>query len=182
MKNKHIDWCGIKTAYVTGSKSYADLAVEMNISKGSIALRARKEKWGDARAAFRNKVVDQVVSKRADSEALGLVKLLGAAEHMADALSDALQDERKFLHSISPGADVSDDGEKLDTRAIRDLTVSLKNMAQVLRSLYRLPTQAEAEAQKLAREKFEYQKEKAAGDQADQTVTVSLGDAEVYAR
>ena len=181
MKNKHIDWCGIKTAYVTGNKSYADLAVEMNISKGSIALRASKEKWGEARAAFREKVVDKVVSKRADSEAKGLVKLLDAAEHMADALSDALQDEKILLHSISPGGDAPEDAEKLDTRAIRDLTMSLKNMAQVLRGLYRLPTQAEAESQNLAREKFEYQKQKGS-EQTDQSVTVSLGEAEAYAR
>ena len=182
MNNKHIDWCGVKTAYVTGRKSYAELALEMNISHGAIALRARREKWGEARKAFRNKVIDKVVNERADSEAQGLVKLLNAAEHMAGALSEVLQDEKGFLRRIAPENTDSAETEKLDTRAIRDLTVSLKNMAQLLRNLYRLPTQGEEAQQKLAREKFEYEKLKAA-EQADHTVTVSMDDdAEAFAR
>lgn len=181
MNNKHIDWCGVKTAYVTGRKSYAELALEMNISQGAIALRARREKWGDARKAFRNKVIDKVVNERADSEAQGLVKLLDAAEHMAGALSQMLQDEKGFLKSIAPESGGNEGADKLDTRAVRDLTVSLKNMAQLLRNLYRLPTQSEEERQKLAREKFEYEKQKA-DEQADHALTVTLGEAGEYAR
>lgn len=181
MNNKHIDWCGVKTAYVTGSKSYAALALEMNISQGAIALRARKEKWGDARAAFRDNVVKKVVEEHAEKEAKGLVKLLDAAEQMAGALSEALRDKDQLLHSIAQSSDEAWEGNKLDTRAIRDLTGALKDMAQTLRGLYRLPTPAEEERLKLAREKFEFEKEKTA-TRNDREVTVSLGEAEAYAR
>lgn len=181
MKDKSIDWCGVKTAYVTGNKSYAALALEMNVSKGAIALRAKREKWGDARQAFRNEVVDKVVSARAKSEAKGLVSLLDAAEHMAGALSGALQDEKQLLNSFNQEGDGDEKAEKLDTRAIRNLTGALKDMSQVLRNLYRLPTQAEEESQRLAREKFEFEKQKSS-DKQDDRLTVTLGEAEAYAR
>jgi len=177
LKNKHIDWCSVKSAYVTGKKSYAALALEMNISQGAIALRARREKWGEARAAFRNRVVDRVMEERVQTEAKGLVTLLNAAEHMAGALSEALKNEEQLLHSFSGEGS----GEKLDTHAIRNLTGALKDMTQLLRNLYRLPTQAEAERQRLAREKFEFEKEKAA-TREDHNISVSLGDAEAFAR
>lgn len=181
MKNRNIDWCSVKSAYVTGKKSYAALALEMNISQGAIALRARKEKWGEARAAFRNRVVDKVMEERAQTEAMGLVMLLDAAEHMAGALSEALRNEGQLLRSIAHQDDDTSEGEKLDTRAICNLTGALKDMTQVLRNLYRLPTQPEAERQKLAREKLELLREKAAV-QEDRTLSVTLGEAEAYAR
>ena len=181
LNNKRIDWRGVKTAYVTGDKSYAALALEMNISPGSIALRARKEKWGEARAAFRDSVVKKVVEAHADKEAEGLKKLLDAAEHMAGALSEALRDKDQLLHSIAQIDDERGEGEKLDTRAIRNLTGALNDMAQLLRGLYRLPTPAEEERLKLAREKFEFEKAKTAALD-DREVTVSLGEAEAYAR
>lgn len=181
MKDKPIDWCGIKTAYVTGNKSYAALAMEMNISKSAIAFRARKEKWGNARDAFRNRVVEKAVNERVDEEARGLMSLLDAAEHLAGALSVALQDEKQLFRRIARNPEGDGGDDQLDTHAIRNLTGALKDMSQLLRNLYRLPTQSEAERQKLAREKFEYEKQKTDAP-ADQSITVSLGEAEVYAQ
>ena len=181
MKNKHIDWCGIKMAYVTGNKSYAALALEMDISQGAIALRARREKWGEARAAFRDSVVNRAIEEHAEKEAKGLAELLNAAESVAGALSEALRDKNQLLNSIAQSGDQAEQGEKLDTRAIRNLTGALKDMAQLLRGLYRLPTRSEEDRLKLAREKFEFEKEKTA-TRSDREVTVSLGEAEDYAR
>jgi len=181
LNNKRIDWRGVKTAYVTGDKSYAALALEMNISPGSIALRARKEKWGEARAAFRDRVVNKVMEKLVDQEAEGLVQLLDAAEHMAGVLSVTIREKVQLLNSIAQSDDETEKGEKLNPRDIRSLTGALKDMTQTLRNLYSLPTPAEEARLKLAREKFEFEKEKASM-KADHSLTVTMGDAEDYAK
>ena len=77
--------------------------------------------------------------------------------------------------------------DKVDTKAIKDLTGALKDMTLVLRNLNNLPTQAEAEAQRIAAErlKLEQRKVDAAekADGIDKSIVVRLeGDLEAFAK
>ena len=67
--------------------------------------------------------------------------------------------------------------DKVDSRAIKDLTGALKDMTQVLRNLYNLPTQAEAEAQRIAAERLKLEQRRVDAESGtDKSIKVVLAD------
>ena len=99
-----------------------------------------------------------------------------------------LQDETGTVYvygTLYEGAEKQFD--KLDSKAIKDFTGALKDMTLVLRNLHNLPTQAEAEAQRIAAERLKLEQRKAdAAEKAgevDKSIIVRLeGDLEAYAK
>jgi hypothetical protein len=77
--------------------------------------------------------------------------------------------------------------DKLDSKAIKDFTGALKDMTLVLRNLHNLPTQAEAEAQRIAAERLKLEQRKAdaaeAANQVDKSIVVKFeGDMEAFSK
>ena len=67
--------------------------------------------------------------------------------------------------------------DKADSRAIKDLTGALKDMTLVLRNLYNLPTQAEAEAQRIAAERLKLEQRRVDAESGtDKSIKVVLAD------
>jgi hypothetical protein len=68
--------------------------------------------------------------------------------------------------------------DKVDTRAIKDMTGALKDMTLVLRNLHNLPTQAEVEAQRIAAERLKLEQRKIAmlenNDEDDDTGVIMM--------
>ena len=70
---------------------------------------------------------------------------------------------------------------KLDTKAIKDMTAVLKDLTALMRDLYNIPTQAQAEAQRIAAERLELEKRKvdAADNDSDGIeITFNAGEEE----
>lgn len=57
--------------------------------------------------------------------------------------------------------------QKVDTKALKDLTGVLKDLTGLVRDLYGIPTQAQAEAQRIAAERLELDRKKAEDGSAD---------------
>ena len=61
--------------------------------------------------------------------------------------------------------------EKVDTRAIKDLTGALKDLSYVMRNLYDLPTVKERAAMEAATQRLELEKARAGADEEGQRET-----------
>lgn len=166
-----IDWEAIKTEYVTGSDNLRSFAERYGITRQAVENRSRKEGWVAMRKAFRQEAVETAITEHVSVEAERLGKIITSAQKMADVLEGVFKDEKQFHRHIVTDTFIGEDGgkdiltvekefEKVDSRAIKDLTGALKDMTLVLRNLYNLPTQAEAEAQRIAAERLNMDKRK----------------------
>ncbi|MEG1563355.1 MAG: hypothetical protein RR365_06470 [Bacteroides sp.] len=166
------DWNAIRAEYITTTISYRDLAEKWGVSFRTLADRAKRENWRDGRNTHHNTVVKKTVQRVADKAskdtAKQLIKLQKAADSMASVIDEIFTDKEQFKrHIITTGLGRGETRvdcrveEKYDTKAIKDLTGALKDLALVMRNIYDLPTVAEQSAMELAAQRLELEKAKA---------------------
>lgn len=132
-KTERRDWGEIKNAYITGKESLNKLAERYEIPLRTIKDRSRKEKWVEERKKFRTSVAQEASRKTAKKEVKRLVKLRDVAEDVADLIGQDVERMKKLREkrkSVTPE----------DVKMIKDLTVALKNIADVMRDVYDIPT------------------------------------------
>ena len=167
------DWEALKAAYIAGEQSYRTLAGEWGVPYATIRDRGSREGWVAAREAYRADVVARTLHRSAASEARDNARKLDTLRRSADILGemilDVLQDAEQFhRHLIQRGLGegVSDTEERLytkaDTRAIKDLSAAMRDLASVIRSTYDIPTRQEQTAMDIAMARLELDKGKAA--------------------
>jgi len=193
-----INWDALKTLYVTTQLSLNDIAKREGIKLHTIQQRSRKDGWVAARMAFRTQAVAQAVDIAVDNEADRLAKIINAANSMASVIEAVYNDPKQFQRHVVVDTVIDEEGGKgiltvekqfaaVNTKAIRDMTAAIKDMTLVLRNLHNLPTQAEAEAQRIAAERLKLEQRKVdaaeAANQVDKSIVVRLeGDLEAYAK
>lgn len=186
---KAYNWDEIKSVYVTTDLSTAGVAQKYNIGTSLVQKRCAADGWVAARMAFRAEAAAKAVDKAVDVEADRLGKIINAANSMAAVIENVYKDPDQFHRHLVVNADMTEEKiyDKVDTKAIRDMTVAIKDMTLVLRNLHNLPTQAEAEAQRIAAERLKLEQRKAdaaeAANQVDKSIVVKLeGDLEAFAK
>lgn len=127
------DWGAIKNEYITGKESLTKLSEKHKVPLRTIKDRSRKEKWVEARKNFRTDTAQKASQKTMKKEAKRLAKLRDVAEDVADLIGEDVE-KLKELHrkrkSITPD----------DVKMIKDLTAALKNIADIMRDVYAIPT------------------------------------------
>lgn len=127
------DWGAIKNEYITGKESLTKLSEKYKIPIRTIKDRSRKEKWVEERKNFRTNTAQKASQKTMKKEAKRLAKLRDVAEDVADLIGEDVE-KLKELHrkrkSITPE----------DVKMIKDLTAALKNIADIMRDVYAIPT------------------------------------------
>lgn len=127
------DWTEVRNAYITGKESLQKLAEKYGISLRTIKDRSRRENWVEERKKFRTKVALNTSQKTAKKEVRRLAKLQDAAEDVAELIGQdvaRIKKQREKLRMITPE----------DVKMIKDLTAALKNIAEVMRDVYDIPT------------------------------------------
>lgn len=151
-----------------------------------VQKKSSKDGWVAAKQEFRQKAAQQAIDGAVGAEADRLGKIINAANSMAAVIEGAFDDNEQFHRHIVLDVDtmVEKRFDKLDSKAIKDFTGALKDMTLVLRNLHSLPTQAEAEAQRIAAERLELEKRKlAVQDKTDTKIEVVFsGDMERFAK
>ena len=183
-----IDWEEIKAMYITTQLSTTQLAAKYGLTASLVQRHCSQEGWVAKRTAYRMQAAAKAVDAANDNEADRLGKIINAANSMATVIEGAFADPDQFHRHIVLDMDrmVEQRFEKLDSKAIKDFTGALKDMTLVLRNLHHLPTQAEAEAQRIAAErlKLEQRKVDAAekAEQIDKSIVVKFegGDLEEF--
>lgn len=189
-----IDWSKAKSKYIKGSMSYAKLAAEMGISCPVLTKKATKEHWPDLRKEYREKTIKKGLEKSAAAAAARLARVGETAGILIDQTLEAMGDPAQLHRYLiqrqqeyaeprceKDGTLISRDSwteeqtfTKLDTKALREMTAALKDLTGILRNIYGIPTQAEAEAQRIAAERLEMDKAKAATDAGSSDIVVEL--------
>ena len=170
-----IDWTSIKSEYITGNISYRKLADNWGVSFRTLSDRAVREGWKEARDAHRNnvleKTVQKVASRKATTTANKLCDLQEAADNMGRVIAGIFADTEQFHRHIiqTRDGDNWDAAERIfdkaDTKAIKDLTGAMKDLAAVMRNIYDLPTAQEQAAMDIAAERLRMDKAKAEAEQ-----------------
>ena len=193
-----INWDAVRTLYVTTQLSLAEVARREGLKAHTVTERSRKDGWVAARMAFRAEAAAQAVDLAVDNEANRLAKIINAANSMASVIEAVYKDTEQFQRHVVVDTVMDEDGGKgvltvekqfraVNTKAVRDMTAAIKDMTLVLRNLHNLPTQAEAEAQRIAAERLKLEQRKVdaaeAANQVDKSIVVRLeGDLEAYAK
>lgn len=127
------DWGAIKNEYITGKESLTKLSEKHKVPLRTIKDRSRKGKWVEERKKFRTDTAQKASQKTMKKEAKRLARLRDVAEDVADLIWEDVE-KLKELHrkrkSITPE----------DVKMIKDLTAALKNIADIMRDVYAIPT------------------------------------------
>lgn len=180
------DWMGIKTEYIATDISLRKLAEKHGVPLSAVARRSTSEGWVEQREQHKNNVLTKTLEKTANKEANKLAKLIATTDKAIDVVAKAFEDEQQFNRYLVetteeyklPEISIDSDGNehaiemrkwiheetftKVDTKALKDLTTVLKDLTGLVRNLHGLPTQAEAESQRIAAERLDMDRKKAA--------------------
>lgn len=171
MAQRRIDWDEIKTEYVTTDISQPKLIKKYKLSKGDVNRHSVQDGWVEARKVYREKMMAKTVEKFANKEATRranlLKSLLNSSCKLADKIEKLTDDPDQFnKYIVQYGSDKGkfDTEERIytkaDTRAMKDLAQTIRNLEGTIRSIGNLPTPAEQQRLDLERQKFELEKEK----------------------
>ena len=165
------DWNAIKAEYIVGEISYRKLSEKWGVSFRTLADHARKEGWAKERNRHRNNVtkrtVQKVAARTAATNANRLLRLQQAADNMGEVIAEVFGDAEQFHRHIvqTRNGDAWDAVErifdKVDTKAIKDLTGAMKDLAYVIRNIYDLPTKQEQSAMDIAAGRLAIERDKA---------------------
>lgn len=170
-----IDWVPIRAEYIAGTVGYRKLAEKYSVSENALSARAKKEDWPQQRKQYRDKRGTDLVARYARMDTRKMEALFKASEKMADRLLDVMNDETQFLRYLVKDGESGELREQTtgiyNTKAMKNTVGMLREMSGLLRSLNRIPTQAEAEAQWLGRRRLELEEEKLNGARTDEEST-----------
>ena len=180
MSRRKIDWDAINTAYVTTKTSLRELEKKHKIPYKEIRTHSSKEGWVKARKDYTSRLSSKVTSRMCDKEATKRVNelsgLLDASLNLRDRIVKATADPDQFnRYLVTKGRKggefetVEVIKDKVDTKAIRELTQSMRALEDLIRSLNNIPTPAEQQRLQIEREKFELEKEKWEKEKAERS-------------
>ena len=199
-----VDWLAIKTEYITTDISQRKLAKKYGLAVSTVARKSTDEGWVKQREQHKSNVLSKTTEKIANKEANKLAKLAAATDKAIDVVVKAFDDEQQFNRYIveiteeyaEPETIIDDDDvihsvgmrkysrektfAKVDTKALKDLTTVLKDLTGLMRNIYGIPTQAEAESQRIAAERLKLEQKKVdSADQTDKSIEVVFTGADV---
>lgn len=147
MTNK--EWEKIRTEYATSDLSFRALSEKYGVSHVAISKRAKAENWRDDRAKGMKKTVEAVnrsIDRIAEDKAVSVAEeLTGALGITAKALAKA----EILLNS-----------DDISGRDLKGITGAIKDCVELMRDFYGIPTQAQAEAQRIAAERLELERKR----------------------
>ena len=142
------DWTEIETMYITGNMSQKELAESLQISYSTLSKVATENKWSDKRKKFRKKTANKGLERASARISRKLAKLAEGTELLIDAALKALGDEKQFYRyivsdGVGEGCSVTKEQifDKLDAKALKDVTSALRDLTAMRRDLFGLPTQ-----------------------------------------
>ncbi|MCQ2538274.1 MAG: hypothetical protein MJ124_07735 [Lachnospiraceae bacterium] len=159
-------WTGIRVEYVMDTKAtYRSLAKKYHVSLSTLGSRASREDWPGQREQYLNTVATKTSDICAEQAAMDLAEKLIPLQQAADLLSNqiraVLEDVDQFYRyivteGVGPGETKTECRimGKADTRAIKNLTAAVKELAIAIRCLYDIPTWREREEINLVKEKL----------------------------
>lgn len=176
-KNNFPDWDRIRSEYITGADSVPECARRHGANVGTAKNKCAREHWTDQRAAYRGAVTDKAVDTAKNCTAYRVASQLTGLAHVVDALEretrKALEDGEQLHRYLVQSTTRHKDGttetayrditsDKVDTRALRDLTDVAKTLEALKRSLHGLETAQERHRKQIETERLALERERLA--------------------
>ncbi len=167
------DWDALKTEYITGGMSYRVLAQKHSLSASQVEKVASRNGWPAARKRWREDNAAQAARACGKKRVAEMVRLMNSVSAMTSRVERVMGDEDQFYRHLVSEPQYDRAGhwtgnrteektfEKADTKAISDMAKAMRELTATVRNLWGVPTQAEAEAQEIARRRLELDEEKA---------------------
>ena len=177
------DYSQAEVEYITSKCSYAFISEKYGIPMSSLTKYAGENDWVLKRKNHCEKVVAKTADKIVNKKSAKMQSLIDASDKAAKAIETALADEDQlYRYVVTENTGDFDQKtseytfKKMDTKALRDIVSSLKDLTAVIRNLNEIPTNAQKEARKIAKGRFELEKKKAeAGNERfDKNITVEF--------
>ena len=176
--DKQIKWTRLKNEYIKTDITLKDLAKKHNLTISSVSKYAASHKWTAQREKYWTRVESESLDRDAHKEADRLGRLKTASDKLSIVIDKLLDDTAQFnRHLIQHKEKTYSDDEstekewveeeifqKADSKAIRDLAASMKDLSLTIRQLHGLPTMQEAEAMRIAAARLELDRKKQAFD------------------
>lgn len=174
-KKSFPDWDSIRNDYITGGESPKECARRHGVNYRTLGNHLCRERWNDQRAAYRGAVTDKAIDTaatctayRVASDLVGLAGVVDALERETrKALEDGEQLHRYLVQSTTRHKDGTTEtaykditSDKVDTRALRDLTDSVKTLEALKRSLHGLETAQERHRKQIETERLALERER----------------------
>nr|DAH15104.1 MAG TPA: hypothetical protein [Caudoviricetes sp.] len=181
-KKSFPDWDAIRNDYITGNATPKECAKLHGVNYRTLGNHLYRERWNDQRTAYRGAVTDKAIETAKNCTAYRVASELTVLSHVVEALErelkKALEDGEQLHRYLVQSTTRHKDGttettykditsDKVDTRALRDLTDSVKTLEALKRSLHGLDTaqerhrkQIETERLALERERLQIEKER----------------------
>ena len=125
----------IKTEYVSDPKmSYRKLADKYKFPLKKIAAAGKKENWKQLRVQLGDKIFKKTMNRISTQKADEFSRVINSAGRMLGVIEKAMDDEKQFNRYVLSDGIVSTEQiyDKVDTRAVKDMTTSLKELANLV--------------------------------------------------
>ena len=176
-KNSRPNWDSIRNDYITGNDTPKECARRHGVNYRTLGNHLYHETWNEQRAAYRGSVTDKAIETaknctayRVASELMGLSYVVDALERETrKALEDGEQLHRYLVQTTTRHKNGTTEtaykditSDKVDTRALRDLTYSVKTLEALKRSLHGLETAQERHRKQIEAERLALERERLA--------------------
>ena len=165
-----IDWEAARLAYVSGRKTYSEIAAQFGVAKSSVSAHGKTEQWAAQRSAWRRSVANRAIRRKGEQEAERLAKLMDSAEQLIGHLNRVTRDKDQFFRREAPiptklvpesmQAPLEYISGIADTKALNNTTKALNELTKAVRNLYDIPTGEEKRAHNLAVRKLSIEEKK----------------------
>ena len=183
MTKQKINWRKIKSEYINGQATQAELAKKYGVSRARISVRCAEEGWVNLRKQRESKAIAKSIEKKADQQAeilammdetmLNLMRMTQEVSRQTEQLKKYLVEERSPDGSQTV---VEKEFEKIDSKMLKDLASTQKLLAEEARKHFGISTEAEKQQLEMARERLAIEKAKASAytddDESDTGVIV----------
>lgn len=166
MRKKKNNWEKIKAEYITTDISLRELAKKYKTSTSKMYEHSRSEGWVEARKQNRKIILKEAISKSCIKPIKELAEILEASYKICDYICNALDDPQQFnryLVRVGEGKGnfytVEKIFDKVDTKAIKEMVCAIKNLADIIRSIEGINTEAEQQRLDIEWEKFQMEKQ-----------------------
>lgn len=149
------NWEALRAEYETGTDTYETLAEKNGLPAARVRARARAERWNAARKQYRKQVAQSAVGRCAETESEKLACVLAAVSGISGVIAQTAADEKQFFrYQVKCKAKCAQaDGEPvekvwaeeqelqtMDIHAVKDYLSALKQLTELIRELYDIPT------------------------------------------
>lgn len=157
------EWRKIRLEYVKGKTTYKKLAEKYGVGESTIRKRAAKEGWRKKKNELDTKVEQKAIERMCDARAKEFELIAQVNDQMSDVLNNILD----FISQQPPK-------KYDDMRGVESLAKAIAQVVETKRNLYNVPNEIEKaniaaknEANKLNRQRFNFEKRKYRQEQAE---------------